>query len=242
MNAIEDNRYSHAWFELGQKLPRPRAILVISAHWCTDGSVVTAMTQPRTIHDFGYFPQELHEKQYPARGFPGLAVLVQDILDPIDVETDFDDWGLDYGAWGVLAKMYPDADIPVVQLSIERNQSPSFYYEVGQKLSMLRDEGVLIIGSGNIVHNLSAEQRGAEPFPWASSFEQFVRENLDSLEEPHPLLQALDREDGRLSHPTIEHFLPLFYVMGTWDKKEPISTPVDGIEDGSLSMLTIQLG
>ncbi|WP_340620889.1 4,5-DOPA dioxygenase extradiol [Xenorhabdus siamensis] len=242
VNAIEDNCYSHAWFELGQKLPRPRAILVISAHWYTDGTVVTAMAQPRTIHDFGNFPRELHEKQYSAKGFPELAVLVQDILEPIEVETDFEEWGLDHGAWGILAKMYPDADIPVIQLSIDRNQSTSFYYEMGKKLSMLRDEGVMIIGSGNVVHNQLAEQMGAEPYSWALSFEQFVRENLTSLEEPHPLLQALDREDGKLSHPTSEHFLPLFYVLGTWDKKEPISTPVEGIEDGSLSMLTIQFG
>ncbi|PHM29001.1 4,5-DOPA dioxygenase extradiol [Xenorhabdus budapestensis] len=242
VNAIEDNCYSRAWFGLGQKLPRPRAILVISAHWYTNGTAVTAMARPRTIHDFGNFPRELHEKQYPAKGFPELAVLVQDILEPIEVETDFEEWGLDHGTWGILAKMYPDADIPVIQLSIDRNQSASFYYEMGKKLSMLRDEGVMIIGSGNVVHNQLAEQVGADPYSWALSFEQFVRENLTSLEEPHPLLQALDREDGKLSHPTSEHFLPLFYVLGTWDKKEPISTPVEGIEDGSLSMLTIQFG
>ncbi|MBD2814700.1 4,5-DOPA dioxygenase extradiol [Xenorhabdus sp. Flor] len=242
MNAIEDNCYSRAWFELGQKLPTPRAILVISAHWYTNGTVVTAMAQPRTIHDFGNFPRELHEKQYPAKGYPELAVLVQDILEPIEVEADFEEWGLDHGSWGILAKMYPDANIPVIQLSIDRNQSASFYYEIGKKLVMLRDEGVMIIGSGNVVHNLPAEQVGAEPYSWALSFEQFVRENLTSFEEPHPLLQALEREDGKLSHPTPEHLWPLLYVMGTWDKKEPISTPIEGIEDGSLSMLTIQLG
>ncbi|BET98279.1 4,5-DOPA dioxygenase extradiol [Xenorhabdus taiwanensis] len=242
MNAIEDNCYSRAWFELGKKLPRPRAILVISAHWYTDGTAVTTMTQPRTVHDFGNFPRELHEKQYPAKGFPELAVLVQDILEPTEVETDFEKWGLDHGSWGILAKMYPDADIPVVQLSMDRNQPASFHYEIGKKLTLLRDEGVLIMGSGNIVHNLSATKLGATAFPWALSFEQFVRESLTSLEEPHPLFNALDREDGQLSNPTPEHFLPLLYVMGTWNKKEPISTPVEGIEDGSLSMLSIQIG
>ncbi|MDE1474669.1 4,5-DOPA dioxygenase extradiol [Xenorhabdus bovienii] len=242
MNALEDNRYSRAWFELGKKLPRPRAILVISAHWYTDGTVVTAMTQPRTIHDFGAFPQALHDMQYPAKGFPELAVLVQDILEPIEVETDFEHWGLDHGSWGILAKMYPDADIPVIQLSMDRNQPASFHYEIGKKLAVLRDEGVLIMGSGNVVHNLPAEKLGVEPYSWSLSFEQFVRESLTSLEEPHPLFHALDREDGKLSNPTPEHFLPLFYVMGTWDKKEPISTPVEGIEDGSLSMLSIQVG
>ncbi|MBD2795828.1 4,5-DOPA dioxygenase extradiol [Xenorhabdus sp. 18] len=242
MNAIEDNAYSRAWFELGKKLPRPKAILVISAHWYTNGTAVTAMAQPRTIHDFGRFPQELHEKQYPAKGFPGLAVLVQDILEPIEVETDFEKWGLDHGSWGILAKMYPDADIPVVQLSMDRNQPAAFHYEIGKKLALLRDEGVLIIGSGNIVHNLPAEKLGAEPFPWARSFEQFVRESLTSRENPHPLFKALDREDGQLSNPTPEHFLPLLYVIGTWNKEEPISTPVEGIEDGSLSMLSIQVG
>ncbi|MDC9592146.1 4,5-DOPA dioxygenase extradiol [Xenorhabdus sp. IM139775] len=242
MNAIEDNGYSRAWFELGEKLPRPKAILVISAHWYTNGTAVTTMAQPRTIHDFGRFPQALHEKQYPAKGFPGLAVLVQDILEPIAVETDFDKWGLDHGSWGILAKMYPDADIPVVQLSMDRNQSAAFHYEIGKKLALLRDEGVLIIGSGNVVHNLPAEKLGAEPFPWALSFEQFVRESLTSRENPHPLFKALDREDGQLSNPTPEHFLPLLYVMGTWNKEEPISTPVEGIEDGSLSMLSIQIG
>ncbi|MBD2783973.1 4,5-DOPA dioxygenase extradiol [Xenorhabdus sp. DI] len=242
MNAIEDNDYSRAWFELGKKLPRPKAILVISAHWYTNGTAVTAMAQPRTIHDFGRFPQELHEKQYPAKGFPGLAVLVQDILEPIEVETDFEKWGLDHGSWGILAKMYPDADIPVVQLSMDRNQPAAFHYEIGKKLALLRDEGVLIIGSGNIVHNLPAEKLGAELFPWACSFEQFVRESLTSRENPHPLFKALDREDGQLSNPTPEHFLPLLYVIGTWNKEEPISTPVEGIEDGSLSMLSIQVG
>ncbi|CDL82297.1 4,5-DOPA dioxygenase extradiol [Xenorhabdus szentirmaii] len=242
MNAIEDNYYSRAWLELGQNLPRPRAILVISAHWFTNGTAVTAMANPRTIHDFGNFPRELHEKQYPAKGYPELAVLVQDILDPIEVETDFEHWGLDHGSWGILAKMYPDADIPVIQLSMDRNQSPACYYEIGQKLAMLRDEGILIIGSGNIVHNLPAEIVGAEPFPWALSFEQFVLDSLTSIEKPHPLFKALEREDGKLSNPTPEHFFPLLYIMGTWDKKEPISIPVEGIEDGSLSMLSIQIG
>ncbi|CDG22650.1 putative enzyme [Xenorhabdus poinarii G6] len=242
MNAIEDNNYSRAWFELGKKLPKPKAILVISAHWYTEGTAVTAMEKPKTIHDFGRFPRELHEKQYPAKGFPGLAVLIQELLEPLDVETDFAKWGLDHGSWGILAKMYPDADIPVVQLSIDRNQPASFHYEIGKKLVLLRDEGVLVMGSGNVVHNLSAGRRGVAPFPWALSFEQFVRESLTSQEEPHPLLNALDREDGLLSNPTPEHFLPLLYVMGTWDKKEPISIPVEGIENGSLSLLSIQLG
>ncbi|OTA19885.1 4,5-DOPA dioxygenase extradiol [Xenorhabdus beddingii] len=242
MNAIDDNYYSRAWYELGKKLPKPRAILVISAHWYTNGTAVTAMAQPRTIHDFGHFPQKLHDKQYPAKGFPELAVLVQDILEPTEVETDFEEWGLDHGSWGILAKMYPDADIPVVQLSMDRNQPASFHYEIGRKLALLRDEGVLIIGSGNVVHNLPAQVAEGEPFPWALSFEQFVRGSLTSLAEPHPLFNALDREDGQLSNPTPEHFLPLLYVMGTWDKKEPVSTPVEGIEDGSLSMLSIQIG
>ncbi|MFD0706624.1 4,5-DOPA dioxygenase extradiol [Photorhabdus luminescens] len=245
MNVLGENRYTNVWRELGERLPVPRAILAISAHWYTNGTAVTAMSQPKTIHDFRGFPQELYETQYPAKGSPELAVLVQEMLEPVEVYADHHQWGLDHGTWGILVKMYPQANIPVIQLSIDNAKPATYHYELGKKLAALRDEGVLILGSGNVVHNLRTMKRqepNAEPYPWAESFNHYVRDNLTSNEQPYPLIHALDREEGQLSNPSPEHFLPLLYIMGTWDRKEAVSIPVDGLESGSLSMLSVQVG
>lgn len=245
MNAISDNQYTQAWAALGQSLPKPKAILMISAHWYTRGTAVTAMAQPRTIHDFGGFPEPLYQMQYPASGSPELAQQVADLLAPLPVYLDKSEWGLDHGAWEILVRMYPQADIPVVQLSIDGTKPAAWHLEVGRKLASLREQGVMIMASGNVVHNLREmnwQHANVEAYPWARSFEQFVIEHLTSKQLPHPLTAALIREDGRRSNPSPEHFLPLLYVIGSWDGKEAISTPTEGIVSGSLSMLSVQVG
>ncbi|HHR6044164.1 TPA: 4,5-DOPA dioxygenase extradiol [Providencia alcalifaciens] len=245
MNAINHNSYTEAWEKLGTTLPRPRAILVISAHWYTRGTAITAMVKPKTIHDFGGFPEALYQIEYPAPGSPELAKQVAELLSPEPIHQDKEEWGLDHGTWEILVRMYPQADIPVVQLSIDGTKPASWHYELGKKLAVLREQGVLIMGSGNVVHNLRAmdwQNSHAEPYPWAISFEQFVYANLRSHEQPHPLTTGLEREDGQLSNPSPEHFLPILPILGTWDGEEVVSTPVEGIVSASLSMLSVQIG
>ncbi|EKN3345938.1 4,5-DOPA dioxygenase extradiol [Yersinia ruckeri] len=244
MNVLEENSYTLAWRELGKAIPHPKAILAISAHWYTRGTVITAMEKPRTIHDFGGFPQALFDTQYPAPGSPALAARVQMLLQSADVMADTHEWGLDHGTWGVLIKMYPDADIPVVQLSIDGTKPAAYHYELGRKLAALREEGVLIVASGNVVHNLGMVNWKDEalPYPWAESFQQFVRDNLDYQGDNHPLVNFMDHDGAALSNPTPEHFLPLLYILASWDGKEAISLPTEGIEMGSLSMLSVRLG
>jgi 4,5-DOPA dioxygenase extradiol len=180
LNALETNDYTRAWRALGETLPRPRAIVAVSAHWYLPGTRVTTMAQPRTIHDFGGFPRELYEVSYPAPGEPALARRLADLLQPVQVTLDHE-WGLDHGTWSVLKHVYPEADVPVVQLSIDATQPPAFHHELGAKLASLRDEGVLIIGSGNVVHNLQLyawRRRVVEPFDWAVRFDARVREAI----------------------------------------------------------------
>lgn len=246
MNALQDNRYTRTWQQLGEALPRPKAIVVVSAHWFTRGTGVTAMETPKTIHDFGGFPQALYDIHYPAPGSPELAERLVSLLAPVAVTLDKEAWGFDHGSWGVLIKMYPKADIPMVQLSIDSTQPAAWHMEMGRKLAALRDEGIMLVASGNVVHNLrTARWQGeSQPYPWAESFNQYVKDNLSWRGdiEKHPLVNYLSHEGGSLSNPTAEHFLPLLYVLGSWDGKEPISTPVEGIEMSSLSMLSVQVG
>ncbi|MFP9229086.1 4,5-DOPA-extradiol-dioxygenase [Pectobacterium cacticida] len=244
MNVLESNVYTQTWQALSETLPRPKAIIAVSAHWYTRGTAVTAMENPRTIHDFGGFPQALFDTQYPAPGSPELAERIQQVLAPYPVTADRGQWGLDHGAWGVLIKMYPNADIPVVQLSIDGTQPAAYHYELGRKLSVLRDAGIMIVASGNVVHNLRMVKwdGDAVPYPWAVSFNQFVRDNLAYQGDNHPLVNFMQHDGAALSNPTPEHYLPLLYVLGSWDGKEPITVPVDGIEMGSLSMLSVQVG
>lgn len=244
MNVLEDNRYTQAWRELGVKLPRPKAIIAVSAHWYTRGTAVTAMEKPKTIHDFGGFPQALFDTQYPAPGSPALAARIQQQLAPLPVIADTREWGLDHGAWGVLIKMYPQADIPVVQLSVDGTQPASYHFELGRKLAALRDEGIMIVASGNVVHNLRKVkwEGDGSPYPWAQAFNQYVHDNLAYRGDDHPLVNFMQHEGAALANPTPEHFLPLLYVLGAWDGNEPIGIPVDGIEMGALSMLSVQVG
>jgi 4,5-DOPA dioxygenase extradiol len=244
LNALERNAYTQAWAALGAALPRPRAILAISAHWYVPATAVTAMPAPRTIHDFGGFPPALYEVRYPAPGAPELARRVKGLLGPTPVALD-ERWGLDHGTWSVLCHAFPAADVPVVQLAIDETQPPALHYALGQRLRPLRGEGVLIVGSGNVVHNLHAYAWGrhpAEPYDWALRFEAEVRRALVE-ERPATLVdyEALGR-DALLSVPTPEHYLPLLYVLGARHDGEPVAFPVEGIDGGSVSMLSIRFG
>lgn len=245
MNVLQENRYTRAWRKAGETLPRPRAIIAVSAHWFTQGTAVTAMEDPRTIHDFGGFPQALFDTRYPAPGSPELAQQIADALDPVAVRLDHE-WGFDHGSWGVLIKMYPEADIPVVQLSVDATQPPAWHFEQGKKLAALRDSGVMLVASGNVVHNLRkvSWDETSDAWPWALNFNQYVRNNLDYQGEAatHPLVNFMQHPDAKESNPTPEHFLPLLYVLGARQPDEPVTVPIDGIEMGAISMLSVQVG
>jgi 4,5-DOPA dioxygenase extradiol len=242
MNALQRNDWTNGWTNIGKI--QPQAVLCISAHWYLPATLATAMAAPRTIHDFGGFPRELYQVSYPARGDPQLARRVQELLAPLPVGLD-NSWGLDHGTWSVLAHVFPDADIPVVQLSIDETQPPEFHFELGKRLTPLRDEGVLIMGSGNLVHNLHTYAWGKhmpEPYDWAVRFETTARE-LMLCGEFEPLVQydTLGR-DAVLSIPTPDHYLPLLYVIATRRRDDTVSFPVEGVDGGSVSMLTVQIG
>lgn len=242
MNALERNVYSEAWRALGASLPRPRAVLCISAHWYVRTTMVTAMAAPRTIHDFGGFPPELFAVRYDAPGSPALAEEVRHRLAPLDIGLD-QSWGLDHGAWSVLLHMFPEADVPIVQLSIDRSQPASFHYRLGEVLAPLSDDGVLVLGSGNVVHNLETYAWGGHPsdaFDWAVRFDEEVRRLLDGGDHDPLVNYEQMGPDARLAVPTPDHFLPLLYVIGAGQGRQ-VSYPVGGIEGGSISMLTVRL-
>jgi 4,5-DOPA dioxygenase extradiol len=244
MNAIGENPYAKKWNAIGRGLPKPKAVLAISAHWYVEQTAVTAASAPRTIHDFGGFPRELYEVKYSAPGDPQLAQRVGDLLAG-DVCVAMDDrWGFDHGTWSVLIHVFPNADVPIVQLSIDETQPPHFHYEIGKRLGRLRDEGVLIMGSGNIVHNLHTFAWGrhpVEPFDWAQRFEARVRELLLARDDV-PLVdyERLGR-DALLSVPTPDHYLPLLYVLGARRDSDTLTFPVEGIDGGSVSMLAVDM-
>jgi 4,5-DOPA dioxygenase extradiol len=244
MNALSNNSYTQGWASFGQSIPRPKAVLSVSAHWYISGCEVTAAKAPRTIHDFGGFPRELYQIEYPAPGSPELARRVQDLLAPVSIEPS-ESWGLDHGTWAVLIHVFPKADIPIIQLSIDGTQPPSFHYEMGKRLAPLREEGVLIIGSGNIVHNLHAYawgRRDVQPYDWALRFEKQARQFLTHNEDgPLVSYKALGL-DANLSIPTPDHYLPLLYVLGLRREGEKVHFPVQGVDGGSVSMLAVQIG
>ena len=244
MNAVLNNKYTEAWRRIGQEMPKPKAILSISAHWFVPETGVTITTAPRTIHDFGGFPRELYQVQYPAPGDPALARRVQAMLAPLPVRLD-DSWGFDHGTWSVLRHAYPDADVPVVQLSIDETQPASFHFEIGKRLAPLRDEGVLIAGSGNLVHNLHTYAWGrhmADPYDWAVRFENMAKEAMLAGESKALIGYETLGKDAVLSIPTPDHYLPLLYVIAARQQDEIIRFPVEGIDGGSVSMLTVQIG
>jgi 4,5-DOPA dioxygenase extradiol len=238
MNAL-GGQFAQAWRALGETIPKPRAMLMVSAHWYIEETAVTAMQRPRTIHDFTGFPPELYQMQYPAPGAPWLAERVAQILAPTPVRQD-SDWGLDHGTWSVLAHVWPDTDVPIVQLAIDATRAPAFHYELGRMLAPLRDEGVLIAGSGDVVHNLGLMRRDGEAFDWATRFHDRVKTAI--LAEDHAALTEYDAlgEDAALSIPTAEHYLPLLYVLGARAPGEPASFFTDALELGSVSMLGVR--
>ena len=242
MNAIGQNAYTDGWSQLGQSMPRPRAILSISAHWYVPETGVTITTAPRTIHDFGGFPPALYRIEYPAPGDPALARRVQQLLAPLDVKLDHS-WGLDHGTWSVLKHAFPKAEVPVVQLSIDATQPAAFHYELGARLAPLREEGVLIAGSGNVVHNLRVMGRdGGSPYDWAVRFNDYVRDALATQQYQRLVAYEEAGEDARLSVPTPEHYLPLLYVLGAQRPGETAAVAVDGLEIRSISMLSVTVG
>jgi len=244
MNALQENAWTRSWAAVGAALPRPKAVLCVSAHWYLPASAVTAIARPRTIHDFGGFPRELYEVQYPAPGAPELAERVAQLLAPADVAMDRS-WGLDHGTWSVLVHVFPDANVPVVQLSIDETRPARWHYELAAKLAPLRDEGVLIMGSGNLVHNLhtySWGNRSVEPYDWAIRFETLARNALGAANfAPLVDYESLGR-DAMLAAPTPDHYLPLLYVLAQHQPGEPVTFPVEGFDGGSISMLAVQLG
>lgn len=245
MNAIEDNAWSRGFRDLGSLLPRPRAILAVSAHWYIRGTAVTTNDFPPTIHDFGGFPEALYEIQYLAKGDPPLARRVVDLLGPDKASLNFD-WGLDHGTWSVLHHTWPKADIPVVQLSIDGDAPLKRHAEIGRALQPLRDEGVLILGSGNIVHNLKDAfgrmRLGDVTTPsWASDFDASVRGALEQR-DPEELTRLVESPEGRKSHPTPDHYLPLLYVAGAAQGDDALSYPITGFDLGSISMRSVIFG
>ncbi len=241
MNAIETNRFSQAWHALGAALPRPRAIVCISAHWYINKAAVTAMTRPRTIHDFYGFPRPLYEVAYPAAGDPELARDIARELKPLAVAAD-ESWGLDHGTWSVLLHMYPEVDIPVVQFAIDATKPPEHHWDLGARLGFLRDREILVLGSGNIVHNLRRIDFQATQTPeWASRFDAHTWHALQH-DERHALLNYKLHPDGRIAVPTPDHYLPLLYIAALRREGEAIVSPVEGFDAGSISMRAIRVG
>jgi len=242
MTALEDNGATRQWRALGQRLTRPKAILAISAHWETKGVLVTAAEAPRTIHDFYGFPQALYDVEYPAPGDPALAQRLQAMLAP-HARADLDSWGLDHGTWSVLSHMYPEADIPVVQLSMDVRLAPRGHYRIGQALAPLRDEGVLILGTGNIVHNLRLFDRrpGAPAYPWAQRFNDVVKAKITAGDHEALIDYAGLDPETHLAFPEPEHFQPLLYVLGAMAPGDGVEFLLDEVFS-SLSMTSVLIG
>lgn len=244
LNALADNDWTRGWAALGRDLPRPRGIVCVSAHWYKPGAGVTANEQPRTIHDFGGFPKELFEVQYPAPGSPELAQRVESMLAPTPAPLD-ERWGLDHGTWSVLMHAYPDADIPIVQLAIDETKDARWHFELAKHLRPLRDDGVLVCGSGNLVHNLHTYSWGRtvqEPYDWALRFEAFARERMAAHDFDPLIAYEKHGKDAMLSAPTPDHYLPLLYVLAQHEGDESVSFPVEGFDGGSVSMLSVRVG
>ncbi|WP_211252246.1 4,5-DOPA-extradiol-dioxygenase [Marinobacterium jannaschii] len=240
--AITPNPFADSWYKLGLHLPRPSAIVVISAHWLTPGqTMLTAMSRPETIHDFYGFPKALHNKQYPAPGSPALAEGIADAIRQPDIWLDESEWGLDHGTWSVLSQMYPVPNIPVIQLSLDTTQSHQFHFNLGRKLRFLRQRGVMIIGSGNLVHNLRETRRDNKIYGWA---EEFDRRIAGFLRDGNWQAAVDFRELGKLSylaHPTEEHYLPLLYTLGAAREQDQLHFFNEALVEGAISMRSLLL-
>lgn len=239
MNAIEDNTYSKGWNAIAAKMAKPRAILSVSAHWQTSGTFVTAMPHPKTIHDFYGFPQELFDVRYNAPGSPELAKKTQDAVKTATVGLDLDRWGLDHGTWSVLRKMYPNADIPVFQLSMDFRKSPAEHFAIGEELRSLRDEGVLILGSGNLVHNLGMMRNDGKNYDWAEEFDAKAASFIEKGDSKSLVEYEKIGTSASMAIPTNEHYLPLLYILGAKGKNEQPHFFNEGIEMGAVSMRSV---
>lgn len=246
MNGIEDNAFSKIWVKLGTEIPKPKAVLVVSAHWLTNGTHITAMEAPKTIHDFGGFPQALFDVQYPAPGSPELALETSKLITSTSVGLDHD-WGLDHGTWTVVRHMYPNADIPVLQLSIDYSKPPQYHYDLAKELAALRKKGVLIIGSGNMVHNLRmvAWDKLDEPefgYDWAQEINQVFKEKIVSGDVQSLIQYERLGSAAQLAIPTPDHYYPLLYTLGLQDKTDAIDFFNDKAVGGSLTMTSVKIG
>lgn len=244
MNAIDVNAYTKRLQRLGEEIPRPTAILVVSAHWMTEGSWVTAMPQPKTIHDFYGFPQALFDVRYPAPGSPEIAKLVTETVRDPRVIPDSEMWGLDHGTWSILRHLYPEADIPVLQLSLYMEQPPEYHVKLGREIKALRDKGVLILGSGNLVHNLRRIkwEPNATAHEWAVEYDEWLKKKLSERNFDAVLNDFHETEAGRLSVPTLDHYYPLHYVLGASDEKDELAFEYEEMQNGSISMRSLSLG
>ncbi|WP_026135844.1 4,5-DOPA-extradiol-dioxygenase [Nafulsella turpanensis] len=246
MNGIESNTFSRRWAALAQEIPVPKAVLVISAHWLSRGTRITAMDFPKTIHDFGGFPQELFEVQYPAPGNPQLAKETAQLFRSTELVQDHD-WGLDHGSWTIVRHMYPEANVPVLQLSIDFTKGPQYHYELARELYGLRKKGVLIMGSGNMVHNLRmlSWDKMAEPeygFDWALQLNEKFKEHIAAGSHQALIRYESMGSEARLAIPTVEHYLPLLYTLGLQGKEEEVSFFNDKAVGGSLTMTSVKIG
>ncbi|MCM2348658.1 MAG: 4,5-DOPA dioxygenase extradiol [Bacteriovoracaceae bacterium] len=244
MNAIDDNRFTRFLNALGKDMTRPEAILVISAHWMTEGTWITHMERPKTIHDFYGFPQPLFDVQYPAPGRPDIAEAIQkEIVNP-QIQLDHEAWGLDHGTWSVLRHLYPEADIPVMQLSVYMTQPPEYHMKLGQELAKLREKGVLIVASGNIVHNLRRIrwEHNVAPYDWAIEFDEWIKQKLLARDFKALQNDFLNTEAGKLSNPSLDHYYPLLYILGASNNKDELRFEYEEIQNASVSMRCFSFG
>lgn len=246
MNGIEDNEFSQTWKKFGKEIPKPKAVIVISAHWLTNGTKITAMEKPKTIHDFGGFPQALFDVQYPAKGDPELATASSKIIKSTQVELD-NDWGLDHGTWTVVRHMYPNADIPVLQLSIDYNKPAQYHYDLAKQLTSLRKKGVLLIGSGNMVHNLRMVawdklNESNYGYDWAIEMNSIFKNKIQSGDVNSLIAYEKLGAAAQLAIPTPDHYFPLLYILGLQDKKDEINFFNDKLVGGSLTMTSVKFG
>lgn len=238
MNAILENSFSRRMNLLGKELPRPQAILMISAHWMSKGTFVTTAANPKMIYDMSGFPDELYRVKYPSPGAPDLAKRIIEILKDDEIESDEEQWGYDHGMWSVLTHLYPKADIPVIQLSMDMSKPPSFHKELGARLAFLREQGVLILASGNVVHNLRRIkwEPDAEAYDWAIEFDKWFHEKMNARDFSAITNDFSKTEAGRLSVPTVDHYLPLLYIIGAADSNDKLSWVYEESQNGSISM------
>jgi 4,5-DOPA dioxygenase extradiol len=244
MNALARNAWTEGWQRLAASIPRPRAIVAVSAHWYLPGTRVMANARPPTLHDFGGFPRALYGVEYPASGAPELAARLARLLAPTAVVLD-ETWGLDHGTWSVLVHMVPDASVPVIQLALDETAPAEEHLQLARRLRPLRDDGVLVLGSGNVVHNLHAYswgRRSVEPYDWGVRFEGRLRALIAAHDFDAVAAYEALGEDAALSAPTPEHFLPLLYVLAQHEDDEPVSFPIEGFDGGSVSMLAVRIG